>query len=44
MPSAKPNKGINDLETLHPLIAKEAFGWDPSTVKPKKTSIHYFKK
>ena len=34
MPSAKPNKGINDLKTLHPLIAKEAFGWDPSTVKP----------
>ena len=30
MPSAKPNKGINDLKTLHPLIAKEAFGWDPS--------------
>ena len=34
MPSAKPNKVINDLKTLHPLIVKEAFGWDPLTVKP----------
>ena len=32
MPSAKPNKGINDLKTLHPFIAKEAFGWDPSKI------------
>ena len=32
MPSAKPNKGINDLKTLHPLIAKEVFGWDPSKI------------
>lgn len=25
-------KGFNDLTTTHPEIAKEAFGWDPSTV------------
>ena len=32
MPSSKPQKGINDLETMFPEIAKEADGWDPSTV------------
>jgi hypothetical protein len=25
-------KGFNDLATTHPNLAKEAFGWDPSTV------------
>lgn len=25
-------KGFNDLETTHPEYAKQAFGWDPSTV------------
>ena len=25
-------KGDNDLATTHPLIARQAFGWDPSTV------------
>ena len=25
-------KGFNDLESTHPSIAKEAFGWDPTTV------------
>ena len=24
-------KGINDIATLHPEIAKQAYGWDPST-------------
>lgn len=27
-------RGFNDLETLHPEIASEAFGWDPGTVMP----------
>ncbi len=43
MPSAKPNKGSNDLKTLHPLIAKEAFGWDPSTVKPGRNKKRLWK-
>jgi hypothetical protein len=25
-------KGVNDLATTHPEIAKEAYGWDPTTV------------
>ena len=25
-------KGVNDLATTHPEIAKEAYGWDPRTV------------
>jgi len=25
-------KGFNDLETLYPAIAREAYGWDPSTL------------
>ena len=29
---AKLVVGINDLATLHPAIAAEADGWDPSTV------------
>jgi hypothetical protein len=33
MPSSAPDKGLNDLQTLHPLIAAEAFGWDPQDVK-----------
>ena len=32
MPSSKPKKGINDLATLHPEIAAEADGWDPSKI------------
>ena len=27
-------KGVNDLETLHPEIASEAYGWDPSSYLP----------
>ena len=33
MASSKPQKGINDLETMFPEIAKEADGWDPTTVR-----------
>jgi len=33
MPSSAPDKGLNDLQTLHPLIASEAFGWDPQDAK-----------
>ena len=33
MPSSKVSKGVNDLETMFPEIAKEADGWDPSTVR-----------
>lgn len=29
--------GVNDLETTHPLLAKEAFGWDPRTVRHGST-------
>ncbi len=29
---AKLTPGVNDLLTRHPDLAKEAFGWDPSTV------------
>lgn len=25
-------KGFNDLQTTHPLIAAEAYGWDPTTI------------
>lgn len=25
-------KGFNDLQTTHPMVAKEAFGWDPTQV------------
>ena len=32
MPSSKVSKGVNDLETMFPEIAKEADGWDPSEV------------
>ena len=32
MPSGKPVQGVNDLATLHPEVAKEADGWDPSIV------------
>ena len=32
MPSSKPQKGINYLETVFPAIAKEADGWDPASV------------
>jgi hypothetical protein len=34
MPSSTPEKGLNDLQILHPLIAAEAYGWDPQEVKP----------
>ena len=37
MPSSKPQKGINDLETVFPEIAKEADGWDLSTVTPRSS-------
>ena len=33
MPSSVPNKGVNDLATLHPELAAEADGWDPSEVR-----------
>ena len=32
MPSSRPQKGINDLATLHPEIAEEADGWDPKEI------------
>tara|TARA_B100000965_G_scaffold364526_1_gene348255 strand:- start:210 stop:335 length:126 start_codon:yes stop_codon:yes gene_type:complete len=28
MPSSRPQKGINDLATLHSEVAAEADGWD----------------
>lgn len=34
-------KGINDLKTTHPALAKEALGWDPSSIvagSPKQMS------
>lgn len=37
--SPKLLKGFNDIATTHPDLAKEAFGWDPSTLthgSPKK--------
>ena len=34
MPSSKVSKGVNDLETMFPEIAKEADGWDPSSLLP----------
>ena len=34
MSSSIPEKGINDLATLHPELAKEADGWDPRTIIP----------
>jgi hypothetical protein len=30
--------GINDLQTTHPLIAEQAFGWDPTTVNAGRGS------
>ena len=33
MPSSKVTKGVNDLKTKFPKIAKEADGWDPTTVR-----------
>ena len=33
MPSSKPTIGVDDLKSQLPELAKEAFGWDPSTVK-----------
>ena len=32
MSSSIPNKGVNDLATLHPEVAAEADCWDPSTL------------
>jgi len=32
MPSGNPIVGVNDLETMFPEIAKDAYGWDPKTV------------
>jgi len=34
----KVETGINDLETTHPELAKEAFGWDPKKVNPGSPS------
>lgn len=31
--------GFNDLQTLYPVIAKEANGWDPSKVIPKTNKV-----
>jgi hypothetical protein len=28
------SSGVNDLETIHPELAKEAYGWDPKTLLP----------
>jgi len=36
-------KGFNDLETLFPSIAVEAFGWDPSLVTPGSKKIMEWK-
>ena len=33
MPSANPTAGVDDLQTLYPVIAIEAEGWDPTSVK-----------
>ncbi len=30
----KVETGFNDLATLHPELAKEAFGWDPTEINP----------
>jgi hypothetical protein len=30
--------GLNDLATTHPQLAKEAFGWDPTTVNAGRSS------
>ena len=32
MSSSIPNKGVNDLATLHPEVAAEADDWDPANV------------
>ena len=33
MPPSTPKVGVNDLKTLFPDIAVQAYGWDPSTVR-----------
>lgn len=33
MPSSKPTPGVNDLATCYPDIAREAYGWDPASVR-----------
>jgi hypothetical protein len=33
-------KGFNDLATLHPEIAKEAYGWDPTLSRGNHKKIH----
>lgn len=33
MPPSTPKVGINDLKTLFPGVALQAYGWDPSTVR-----------
>jgi hypothetical protein len=35
--------GFNDLATLYPEIAKEAYGWDPSTSRGNHNKIHKWK-
>ena len=32
MPSSKPTLGVNDLQSQFPVVAAEAYGWDPATV------------
>ena len=32
--NSKTLSGFNDLATLHPYLAKEAYGWDPKSVNP----------
>ena len=36
-------KGFNDLETIIPLLASQAFGWDPSTVTIGATHLRKWK-
>ena len=43
MPSSKPQKGINDLETVFPEIAKEADAWDPASVTFESGAVKAWK-
>jgi hypothetical protein len=43
MSSTRPTKGIDDLETLFPEIAKQAHGWDPSIVKAGSSTKRQWK-
>ena len=35
--------GFNDLKTINPELAEQAFGWDPTTVSPSSPSIKKWK-